>query len=314
MIKASKYSFSYPIASPKLSAENSTLEEWFKKEKQKKRWVKCDYGTIAGSREVDDDWRNCFTYSEQVPLLDINEHSNDNINECFNKIGIKYNLLSLVDNDILWYKKGGHFTLHKDGIIKSNKIQLGTILYIGYSPDAIGGELIIENQVIAKNSSTNEWTWCFIFVARDDLHEVTQLKTGNRIVYRQTLMSKNDILRFFTLNTANETVIASANTTVNTTDISLNNQTKSIIKSEERCIIENLLKTDLKTGGKGRINKTTVAKDTQKRIYETHFAYIKKLFVKENGELPCVEDKNYNEYMNKYNKYIKVMPISYPKN
>jgi hypothetical protein len=60
--------------------------------------------------------------------------------------------------DLLLYKQNSHFWPHADRkrYESDNKRQLGTILFIGYSPDSSKGELFIKNEKIAWKYNEKE--------------------------------------------------------------------------------------------------------------------------------------------------------------
>jgi len=180
-------------------------------------------------RLVDVEKRFCSSYVGTPPKIILSPEDQDMaqyaINQAFfqindNNINANANnntiILHYGETELMVYTKGGHFSEHMDRIrttavpsfFKRRRRHVGNLLFVGFSPDAIGGELVCcssgNNIWVAMMSKTNNpccgasssssssWQWKMCVLKNEEKHKVNQLQHGFRINYKQTLWVDDD--------------------------------------------------------------------------------------------------------------------------
>lgn len=144
-------------------------------------WTPSYYCKI-GKKKYNNKVRSSLTYYS--PNLQI---SNNMINTIFTSDDFKFRKFDSYDlrySKILKYVVGSHFKEHLDKpheYIVNNEIfhSCGKILFIWFSEDAIGGNLILDGKkVISKEDGVKKWLYFFMPLYQK--HEVTKLIQGTR--------------------------------------------------------------------------------------------------------------------------------------
>jgi len=171
-------------------------------------WMPKDVGLGRNGsiRKVMENYRKCFQYKETLPKLVLSREDESIIekaiqtNYCANNHDDDYmdsfSVVTVGTTELLFYGVGGHFAEHKDKYDKSylnnpEQTQIGTLVIVGFSPDAVGGELFMKGHSILSPSSspltTSAWQWYTCFIPLGVNHQVKPLTKGFRITYKQVL-------------------------------------------------------------------------------------------------------------------------------
>ena len=199
-------------------------------------WLPKDVGMGPNGsiRKVIESYRKCFQYTKTPPTLNLSSDEESIINQAIhtnycssiqnNKNNGDRNSLrrgTVVDNkapprttrvtvgasELLLYGEGGHFAEHTDKIDASfenlpldrHHTQIGTLVIVGFSPDAVGGELFMEGYPVvapasssssspqSSSSPSSSWQWYTSFIPLGVKHQVQPLQEGQRITYKQIL-------------------------------------------------------------------------------------------------------------------------------
>jgi len=178
---------------------NGTTADWMPKD--------VGVGRNGSVRKVMENRRKCFQYKQTLPKLVLsfedesiiekaiqtnycatNNHNDDYMDSS--------SVVTVGATELLLYGVGGHFMEHKDKYDKSylnnpEQTQIGTLVIVGFSPDAVGGELFMEGHSIISpsyvSSSMSSWQWYTCFIPLGIKHQVKPLTKGFRITYKQVL-------------------------------------------------------------------------------------------------------------------------------
>jgi hypothetical protein len=86
-------------------------------------------------------------------------------------------IMKLGSATLLKYIPGSEFKEHIDTFQENNYDQYGSVLFIKYSDDAIGGDLIV-NDKIAVSAELGRNKWIYYYMPLNVTHHITKLKKG----------------------------------------------------------------------------------------------------------------------------------------
>lgn len=106
---------------------------------------------------------------------------------------------SLNTQEILVYNSGCFFKEHEDrDVFNTQQEQLGTLLLIGYSNDAKGGEVRVNDKTVVSyensnvdSNGSNSFRFKGCIIRHKTRHNVTPLSQGFRFVYKAVIRLKN---------------------------------------------------------------------------------------------------------------------------
>ena len=196
-------------------------------------WLPKDVGMGPNGsiRKVIESYRKCFQYTNTPPALNLSSDEESIINQAIhtnycssiqnnkntgdrnsirrgtvveNKAPLRTTRVTVGASELLLYGEGGHFAEHTDKIDASfenlpldrHHTQIGTLVIVGFSPDAVGGELFMEGYPIVapasssspqSSSPSSSWQWYTSFIPLGVKHQVQPLQQGQRITYKQIL-------------------------------------------------------------------------------------------------------------------------------
>lgn len=145
-------------------------------------WERSDVGHIDGTRSINVEERDSFIWTKRAAAIwpPYDEKM------ILKQMGITE--YSLVDMEVLKYERGSLFKEHIDRTRYDNHV--GTLLLIGYSEDAVGGDLVVKDTSVVHKTSNVE-QWFMTFVPLGTVHSVTPLLHGTRYVIKFSV--RNDV-------------------------------------------------------------------------------------------------------------------------
>lgn len=153
-------------------------------------------GMNGNDRALNVEKRACSTYDDTPPkiLLSTEDQSIVNYAVCQALQIDDANGVTYGESELMVYQKGGHFVQHIDRVRNHpflNLKHVGVLLFIGFSPDSVGGELVSEGRVVISKSNastTDAWDWKMCVILSGEKHSINQLQQGFRITYKQSLL------------------------------------------------------------------------------------------------------------------------------
>ncbi len=262
MILSGERNFGVQVSAPNVTKHNINANKWFQSLKEY-NW---DEEKFKGNPPSISFERRSESFRSQK--------------RCFDKIGIRLDSMVTTDDEIYWYQKSDKIFYEKQEIkheLKYSKVRLGNVYYIGYSPDAVGGELVKDNVVLTKKVHDNKWTWWLAFVIRDEDHEFSEMTSGQRLVFKQTLaglIPKNWIKKEIT----------------------------SVVPKEEE--EENNMEQMRKA-----LEKKTYTPNSDSAPYTDSLKEHRAKFEEMHGPKPDKDDPGFKAYVDKYREYTEQNPI-----
>lgn len=145
-------------------------------------WSPSDVGNPDGSRRIDLEDRNSWKWDKSaMPVWETKDER---------KVLRNYGITdySLLEMEVLKYEVGSFFKEHVDRT-RFDK-HAGTLLLIGFSSDAEGGDLIVSDQVQVQKTKDEE-CWFMTFIPLGSPHVVTHLLKGRRYVVKFAIKDSN---------------------------------------------------------------------------------------------------------------------------
>lgn len=264
MILSGERNFGVQVSAPNVTKHNINAEKWLKSLNED-NW---DEDKLKGNVPSVSFERKTESFRTQK--------------KSFEKVGIRFDSMVTTDGEVHWYHGSDKIVYEKQEIkhdLKYSKVRLGTVYYIGYSPDAIGGELIKDDVVLTKRVHDNKWTWWHAFAIRDEDHEFSEMTSGQRLVFKQTLagmMPKTWIKEEIT----------------------------SVVPKEEEEVEEDKLEQMKKT-----LEKKEYVPDSNSETYTSSINEHRAKFEEIHGPKPAKDDPGFKTYVDTYRKYTEENPI-----
>lgn len=165
-----------------------------------KKWKVHDHSSSETTeRVVDEKVRKCHIYNDSFTMT-LSDHNTEIESKLLDEVGPSAKI-RLGEPELLKYVVGSHFanhcdrnrgTLHSNAKFYSQKSckyifnHVGTLLYIGFSPTAEGGELLINDEVsVLRTASHKKWQWFVAYVDLNTSHSVNELILGERFCIKR---------------------------------------------------------------------------------------------------------------------------------